>query len=103
MDDYNKIVSYGPIHLLAAPSLGAETHHSRTDQQDLGGMYVTPGRAGTAHRPLQLSRQCSVIKEGCPAQKCGVFQVSWPCMLCSRSQTSTERLALCERLQTRHR
>ncbi|KAM9269022.1 uromodulin-like [Cariama cristata] len=35
-DDYNKIVSYGPIHLLAAPSLGAETHHSRTDQQDLG-------------------------------------------------------------------
>ncbi|NXD79113.1 TECTA protein, partial [Halcyon senegalensis] len=33
--DYNKIVSYGPIHLLAAPSLGAETHHSRTDQQDL--------------------------------------------------------------------
>ncbi|KFQ63241.1 Pancreatic secretory granule membrane major glycoprotein GP2, partial [Pelecanus crispus] len=36
-DDYNKIVSYGPIHLLAAPSLGAETHHSRTDQQDLGG------------------------------------------------------------------
>ncbi|KFQ33386.1 Pancreatic secretory granule membrane major glycoprotein GP2, partial [Mesitornis unicolor] len=37
-DDYNKIVSYGPIHLLAAPSLGAETHHSRTDQQDLGGL-----------------------------------------------------------------
>ncbi|NXT76106.1 GP2 protein, partial [Zapornia atra] len=36
-DDYNKIVSYGPIHLLAAPSLGAETHHSRTDQQDLRG------------------------------------------------------------------
>ncbi|KFP50776.1 Pancreatic secretory granule membrane major glycoprotein GP2, partial [Cathartes aura] len=36
-DDYNKIVSYGPIHLLAAPSLGAETHRSRTDQQDLGG------------------------------------------------------------------
>ncbi|NWH24341.1 TECTA protein, partial [Grus americana] len=35
-DDYNKIVSYGPIHLLAAPSLGAETSHSRTDQQDLG-------------------------------------------------------------------
>ncbi|NXC25680.1 GP2 protein, partial [Campylorhamphus procurvoides] len=37
VDDYNKIVSYGPIHLLAAPSLGAETHHSSTDQQDLGG------------------------------------------------------------------
>ncbi|NWX23024.1 GP2 protein, partial [Aegotheles bennettii] len=36
-DDYNKIVSYGPIYLLAAPSLGAETHHSRTDSQDLGG------------------------------------------------------------------
>ncbi|NXJ95976.1 GP2 protein, partial [Corythaixoides concolor] len=36
-DDYNKIVSYGPIHLLAAPSLGAETHRSRTDQQDLEG------------------------------------------------------------------
>ncbi|KAM6324919.1 uromodulin-like [Podargus strigoides] len=35
--DYNTIVSYGPIHLLAAPSLGAETHRSRTDQQDLGG------------------------------------------------------------------
>ncbi|NXI53978.1 TECTA protein, partial [Chloroceryle aenea] len=35
--DYNKIVSYGPIHLLAAPSLGAETHDSRTDQQDLWG------------------------------------------------------------------
>ncbi|NWW85084.1 GP2 protein, partial [Rhynochetos jubatus] len=35
-DDYNKIVSYGPIHLLAASSLGAETHHSRTDQQDPG-------------------------------------------------------------------
>ncbi|NXU90160.1 UROM protein, partial [Xiphorhynchus elegans] len=38
VDDYNKIVSYGPIHLLAAPSLGAETHHSSTDQQDLGGI-----------------------------------------------------------------
>ncbi|KFZ68200.1 Pancreatic secretory granule membrane major glycoprotein GP2, partial [Podiceps cristatus] len=36
-DDYNKIVSYGPIHLLAAPSLGAESHHSRTDQRDLEG------------------------------------------------------------------
>ncbi|XP_072729218.1 pancreatic secretory granule membrane major glycoprotein GP2-like [Ciconia boyciana] len=36
-DDYNKIVSYGPIHLLAAPSLEAESHHSRTDQQDLEG------------------------------------------------------------------
>ncbi|KAM9289545.1 uromodulin-like [Morus bassanus] len=36
-DEYNKIVSYGPIHLLAAPSLAAETHHSRTAQQDLGG------------------------------------------------------------------
>ncbi|XP_061863814.1 uromodulin-like [Colius striatus] len=33
-DDYNKIVS---IHLLTAPSLGAETHHSGTDPQDLGG------------------------------------------------------------------
>ncbi|NXM66094.1 GP2 protein, partial [Serilophus lunatus] len=37
VDDYNRIVSYGPIHLLAAPSLGAEIHHSSTDQQDLGG------------------------------------------------------------------
>ncbi|XP_071613411.1 pancreatic secretory granule membrane major glycoprotein GP2-like [Heliangelus exortis] len=37
-DDYNKIVSYGPIHLLAAPSLGAGTQHSRTDPQDLGGL-----------------------------------------------------------------
>ncbi|KFW81187.1 Pancreatic secretory granule membrane major glycoprotein GP2, partial [Manacus vitellinus] len=37
VDDYNKIVSYGPIHLMAAPSLGAETHHSSTDQQDLAG------------------------------------------------------------------
>ncbi|NXL66438.1 UROM protein, partial [Chordeiles acutipennis] len=34
-DDYNKIISYGPIHLLTPPSSGAETHHSRTDQQDL--------------------------------------------------------------------
>ncbi|NWH57036.1 UROM protein, partial [Geococcyx californianus] len=34
VDDYRKIVSYGPIRLLAAPSLGAQTHHSRTDQQD---------------------------------------------------------------------
>ncbi|GAB0195764.1 uromodulin precursor [Grus japonensis] len=39
-DDYNKIVSYGPIHLLAAPSLGAETSHSRTDQQDLGDLIL---------------------------------------------------------------
>ncbi|KFO71359.1 Pancreatic secretory granule membrane major glycoprotein GP2, partial [Cuculus canorus] len=37
VDDYKKIVSYGPIHLLAAPSLGAERHHSRTDQQALEG------------------------------------------------------------------
>lgn len=65
MDDYNKIVSYGPIHLLAAPSSGAETHHSRTDQQDLGGTYVPLGRAGADHRHLQLSRQCQVIKKGC--------------------------------------
>ncbi|KFZ57598.1 Uromodulin, partial [Antrostomus carolinensis] len=36
-DDYNKIISYGPIHLLAPPSSGAETHHSKTDQQDLAG------------------------------------------------------------------
>ncbi|KFP76319.1 Pancreatic secretory granule membrane major glycoprotein GP2, partial [Acanthisitta chloris] len=36
-DDYNKVVSYGPIHLLTAPSLGAETHHSNTNQQDLTG------------------------------------------------------------------
>ncbi|XP_068549763.1 uromodulin-like [Anas acuta] len=34
-DDYNKIVSYGPIHLLAAPSLEAESHHSRADHQDV--------------------------------------------------------------------
>ncbi|XP_069724568.1 uromodulin-like isoform X2 [Phaenicophaeus curvirostris] len=37
VDDYNKIVSYGPIHLLAAPSLDAETRHSGTDQQALEG------------------------------------------------------------------
>ncbi|XP_068811526.1 pancreatic secretory granule membrane major glycoprotein GP2 isoform X8 [Struthio camelus] len=36
-DDYNKIVSYGPIHLLAAPSSKAETLHSKTDQKDFGG------------------------------------------------------------------
>ncbi|NXI37396.1 TECTA protein, partial [Galbula dea] len=36
-DDYKKIVSYGPIHLMATPSLEAETHQSRTDQQDLRG------------------------------------------------------------------
>ncbi|KFO63021.1 Pancreatic secretory granule membrane major glycoprotein GP2, partial [Corvus brachyrhynchos] len=36
-DDYNRIVSYGPIHLLAAPSSGAETHHSSTDQKDPAG------------------------------------------------------------------
>ncbi|NXN23962.1 UROM protein, partial [Nycticryphes semicollaris] len=39
-DDYSKIVSYGPIHLLAAPSLGGEIHHSRTDQEDPGGTYA---------------------------------------------------------------
>ncbi|KAM4643287.1 uromodulin-like [Amazona ochrocephala] len=46
-NDYSKIVSYGPIHLLAAPSLGAETHHSRTDQHDLGGrgQEVAAGRS----------------------------------------------------------
>ncbi|NWZ90845.1 UROM protein, partial [Nesospiza acunhae] len=33
-DDYNRIVSYGPILLLAAPSSGAEIHHSSSDQQD---------------------------------------------------------------------
>ncbi|NXP00261.1 GP2 protein, partial [Certhia brachydactyla] len=36
-DDYNRIVSYGPILLLAAPSSGAKTHHSSTDQQDPAG------------------------------------------------------------------
>ncbi|NXE84036.1 GP2 protein, partial [Cochlearius cochlearius] len=36
-DDYNKVVSYGPIRLLAAPSSGAETHHSRPGQRDPGG------------------------------------------------------------------
>ncbi|NXD30099.1 GP2 protein, partial [Spelaeornis formosus] len=33
-EDYNRIVSYGPILLLAAPSSGAETQHPSTDQQD---------------------------------------------------------------------
>ncbi|NWI15356.1 TECTA protein, partial [Crypturellus soui] len=32
-DDYNKIISYGPIHLLAAPSARAETLLSKTDQK----------------------------------------------------------------------
>ncbi|OWK61732.1 Pancreatic secretory granule membrane major glycoprotein GP2 [Lonchura striata] len=32
--DYDRIVSYGPILLLAAPSSGAEIHHSSTGQQD---------------------------------------------------------------------
>ncbi|NXQ53477.1 UROM protein, partial [Anthoscopus minutus] len=32
--DNNRIVSYGPILLLAAPASGAETHHSSTDQQE---------------------------------------------------------------------
>ncbi|NXS95579.1 UROM protein, partial [Jacana jacana] len=36
-DDYSKIVSYGPIHLLAVSSLRGEIHYSRTDQEDLGG------------------------------------------------------------------
>ncbi|KFQ28424.1 Pancreatic secretory granule membrane major glycoprotein GP2, partial [Merops nubicus] len=44
-EDYNKIVSYGPIHLLPSPSMGAETHRSRTHQQDLRGMYVPLARA----------------------------------------------------------
>ncbi|XP_064885303.1 pancreatic secretory granule membrane major glycoprotein GP2-like isoform X2 [Columba livia] len=35
-DEYNKIVSYGPIHLLSASSLAAETRHSRTDLQGQG-------------------------------------------------------------------
>uniref|UniRef100_A0A8C5X0I6 Pancreatic secretory granule membrane major glycoprotein GP2 n=1 Tax=Malurus cyaneus samueli TaxID=2593467 RepID=A0A8C5X0I6_9PASS len=35
-DDYNRIVSYGPIHLLAAPSSGSDTHHSSTDQDPAG-------------------------------------------------------------------
>ncbi|XP_065590275.1 uromodulin-like [Cyrtonyx montezumae] len=30
----DKIVSYGPIHLLATPSLREESHHPRTDQQE---------------------------------------------------------------------
>ncbi|XP_061321097.1 uromodulin-like isoform X3 [Pezoporus flaviventris] len=42
-NDYSKIVSYGPIHLLAGPSLEAETHHSRTDQHDLGGAWSLSG------------------------------------------------------------
>uniref|UniRef100_A0A8D2NM55 Uncharacterized protein n=1 Tax=Zosterops lateralis melanops TaxID=1220523 RepID=A0A8D2NM55_ZOSLA len=36
-DDYNRIVSYGPILLLAAPSSGAETRRSSSAQQDLEG------------------------------------------------------------------
>ncbi|XP_059713679.1 uromodulin-like [Haemorhous mexicanus] len=36
-DDYNRIVSYGPILLLVAPSSGAEIHHSSSDQQDPAG------------------------------------------------------------------
>ncbi|RLW01256.1 hypothetical protein DV515_00008103 [Chloebia gouldiae] len=42
-DDFNRIVSYGPILLLAAPSSGAEIHHSSTDQQHPAGMYVLQG------------------------------------------------------------
>uniref|UniRef100_G1MWM0 ZP domain-containing protein n=1 Tax=Meleagris gallopavo TaxID=9103 RepID=G1MWM0_MELGA len=33
-DDYNKIVSYGPIHLLAAPSPRADSQHPRADQKE---------------------------------------------------------------------
>ncbi|NXJ82647.1 GP2 protein, partial [Trogon melanurus] len=33
-NDYNKIVSYGPIHLMAAPSSAAEMHRSSTGRQD---------------------------------------------------------------------
>ncbi|NXH13048.1 UROM protein, partial [Bucco capensis] len=44
-DDYSKIVSYGPIHLLATPSLGAETHQPRTEQQDLRGPELWLPRA----------------------------------------------------------
>ncbi|KGL79155.1 Uromodulin, partial [Tinamus guttatus] len=36
-DDYNKIVSYGPIHLLAAPSPRAQTLISKTEQKGSGG------------------------------------------------------------------
>uniref|UniRef100_A0A8D2N0E3 Uncharacterized protein n=1 Tax=Zonotrichia albicollis TaxID=44394 RepID=A0A8D2N0E3_ZONAL len=36
-DDHNRIVSYGPILLLAAPPSGAEIHHSSSDQQDPAG------------------------------------------------------------------
>ncbi|PKK25722.1 pancreatic secretory granule membrane major glycoprotein GP2-like [Columba livia] len=42
-DDYNKIVSYGPIHLLSASSLAAETRHSRTDLQGQGRTLWIPG------------------------------------------------------------
>ncbi|NWU89358.1 UROM protein, partial [Upupa epops] len=44
VDDYNKIISYGPVHLLADPALGVENHHSRSDRQDpKGPMLWIPG------------------------------------------------------------
>uniref|UniRef100_A0A8C3MNT7 Uncharacterized protein n=1 Tax=Geospiza parvula TaxID=87175 RepID=A0A8C3MNT7_GEOPR len=46
-DDYNRIVSYGPILLLAAPSSGAEIHHSSSDQQDPAGPSPWLSRALT--------------------------------------------------------
>ncbi|XP_057286457.1 uromodulin-like [Pezoporus wallicus] len=55
-NDYSKIASYGPIHVL-----GKMTNHSRNDQKDPKGMYVPLGRPGAAHRLFQLSRQCLVI------------------------------------------
>ncbi|XP_057890453.1 pancreatic secretory granule membrane major glycoprotein GP2-like [Melospiza georgiana] len=36
-DDHNRIVSYGPILLLAAPPSGADIHRSSSDQQDPAG------------------------------------------------------------------
>ncbi|XP_054125573.1 uromodulin-like [Melozone crissalis] len=44
-DDHNRIVSYGPILLLAAPSSGAEIHHSSSDQQDPAGLSPWLSRA----------------------------------------------------------
>ncbi|XP_063024401.1 zona pellucida sperm-binding protein 1-like [Melospiza melodia melodia] len=44
-DDHNRIVSYGPILLLAAPPSGADIHRSSSDQQDPAGASPWLSRA----------------------------------------------------------
>ncbi|NXO02483.1 UROM protein, partial [Rhinopomastus cyanomelas] len=40
VDDYNKVISYGPVHLLAASASGAENPRSRSDPQDPRGSML---------------------------------------------------------------